>query len=234
MNEILRGVTNRETGFASAAFPVNSTWQPGVESAEAAACRKLLHLQQGQPDWYTVGALSTLYSFPDYLDMIGERERTYELAAYVRPANVYMGGSLYPTPKGPPIVKRVPSEWPVQFRITLQYESDSTGLVSWGISSQSIRVRHLGDRTIPDWLPPVGISGEVLRNTPWASGYVFEILHEPAYYPHVVVAGRLSQHAPTLELLRRASLSGAFHGARSSAERLAIVLTALAIDQRPT
>lgn len=234
MNRFLRALTNRSADFLWGEFnsPIPTQPDPGDDNVNF--IRSVMGLTRNDTDYFVVGALSTVAAFPDLVNWFGADSLTYDLAGYVRPPFSLQSGALVPDVSGLPSMNRLDQVWPARIGSKLIYISDVIGKWQCGDEFEFCSVRQLPDMTLMvQWPAASGITGNVSLSAAWADIGEVVILDEPMNYPHAAIMKVLAKAWDyTDEVVRRAGLSDAFYGAVTPDERVAAVLTSLAVLHR--
>jgi hypothetical protein len=227
MNRALHAITNRANDFTSPVFPTTSTYAPVTLPKAAQSVRDFLQL--GGDDYFVVGVLMALYSFPELLENIDDG-LTFRLTDYVRPPDTGIS-TLLPDSNGPPYLYRVPVEFPVSLTYQLSYGSANFLQVALGSKTFNVPVTVSGTQLLPVWPPELGISGSFdLTYQPWNSAFALTIQHVPVGYPYELVASILDQNTQKNELLVTHGLLSHYFRARSGMEKVATVALALGLS----
>lgn len=232
MNERLYSVTNRDTGFSSEAFPAATGFVPDRDTA-ADTLRRVLRLTAGNDDYFSVGILAAIRAFPVYGELLPERGSAVDLGRYVRPITQHEGGTLTSSPAGPPRVLRVCSSWPPTFEVTVAYLADDAAIFRYDGKKVTAGCRKMDTlRMDPEWPTDMGINGRVSLLSEWTTGSVYRISDYPVRFPYEALADLLRGNSEAQSLLSASSLAGAFYGARSAIEKVALAAIALGRSNR--
>ncbi len=230
INQILHLVTNRAT-FASALFPDNPDFLPGKLTADATAVHRLLRLDVTTNDYYVVGAMAALYSFPELIEALPAETRTFALADFQRPRDSILGATPIPDHSGPFVMRRHAAEFPVLTSVRLTYVEAGYVRISLGSSAQVVPITAQGALLYPQWPAELGISGGLqLVGQAWDADCVVVITHIPVTFPYDVVAEMLRVNNPKNSLLLQFGLLEHYFIATTPMEKVATVLTALALS----
>lgn len=232
MNERLYSVTNRDTGFSSEAFPAATGFVSDRNSA-ADALRRVMRLSAGEDDYFTVGILAAIRAFPVYSELLPENGSAVDLGRYVRPITRHEGGTLTSSPSGPPRVLRVCSSWPPTFEVSVSYLADDAAVIRYDGKKVTTGCRKMEALRIdPTWPEDIGINGRVSLVNEWTAGSVYRITDYPVRFPYATLAEILRGSSEAQSLLSASSLAGAFYGARTAIEKVALVAIALGRSNR--
>lgn len=221
----LHALTNRANDFVSPVFPRNSDFKPVPETAAVAAVRRLLGLDVRTNDYYVIGMLRAVEACPDILESLGGRIGTR--LDYVRPADVFTGFSLLPSPQGAPFLRCRPTGFPVPFSLSFDYLAPGVLRLTWGQAAWNLTVRPHNELLYVDWPKDLAIGGLMSLTQPWQAGFHGEIQHIPSSYPYKAVADMLAANTDTVELLRDTRLVQNFFSAQDAIEKVALVGLAL-------
>jgi len=232
MNEILYSVTNRDKGFSSEAFPSATGFVPDRD-ASAEALRRIMRLSEGNDDYFTVGVLAAIRAFPVYGELLPENGSAVDLGSYVRPLTQHEGGRLTSSPGGPPRVLRVCESWPPTFEVTVTYLADDAAVFRYDGKKVTVGCRKMDTHRIdPSWPSDIGVNGRVSLLSEWEAGSVYRIIDYPVRFPYTPLAEILRGNSEAQGLLAASGLAGAFYGARSSIEKVALAAIALGRSNR--
>lgn len=233
MNERLYSITNRDTGFTSEAFPLATGFISERGNDEADRLRAALHLVEGSDDYFTVGILAAVRAFPVYGELLPEKGSAADMSRYVRPSTTHEGGQLVADPTGPPRVTRVCQVWPPTFRVDLEYLADDAATLRYDGGSETIACRMMTAQKIePTWPESSGIRGRVELTNNWTTGNRYRINDYPVRFPYAATAEMLRNNSDAQAILQSSELAGAFYGARSAVEKVALVAIALGRSNR--
>lgn len=228
-NAVLHLLTNKNSGFFSTIFPVTSDYKVRTETEAQQEIRQLLRLHITDSDYYLMGALAAVYAFPEILREFNESSKTFKLSDWVRPADTITGAQYHNLPNINFALRYKPKVWPVELAWTISYLDsknliirlgDSKFIVPYTVSSLNI--------LRPDWPEELGIQGALKLDGTWQSSSVLEIRHTPVSYPYDTILNKLSKNTNVYTLLDLAGLSKEFFSAKTSLEKFAILLLALA------
>jgi len=229
-NEILHRVTNRAS-FATPLFPPSLTFTPRELPPAAETVRRLLQLDYTGDDYYVLGAMNALYSFPEMIEALGPDQPTFALAAFQRPCDTWVGVAPRNNQQGPFVLRRYPLEYPVERTITLQYVNPVTMLMLIGTMQLTVPVRVWDDIMDADWPPASGFSGGLsLINQSWDENFKAVITHMPVSFPYRRLMEILKVNRDVTLLLTQQGLIEHFTLAASPIERVATVLLALGLS----
>jgi hypothetical protein len=232
MHEILYSVTNRDTGFSSEAFPIATGFIPD-QNASAESLRRVLRINAGSDDYFSVGILAAVRAFPVYAALLPENGSAVNLGRYSRPITQHEGGILTSSPAGPPRVIRSCSSWPPSFEMSVGYLADDAAVLRYDGKSVTIGCRKMGALRIePEWPEDSGVNGRVSLPNEWTTGSVYRVIDYPVRFPYAPLAGILNGNSEAQSLLSASSLAGSFYGARSAIEKVALVAIALGRSNR--
>lgn len=229
MQDILHQLTNRGTGFIWARFPVDPYFEAVRLPDYAAEVRRDLGLDVETTDYYVLGALHGLLSSPWIIDDVGNPEDLQEVTFYPHPRTGWAGGTLESSSKGVAAFARVPTTWPVEQRITIEYVTAETARIRTGTQSWDVNAKlsPTPGYVILDWPEEFNAIGVINVSGTWVTGSVVEIDHQPTAYPYDQVVAYIAAKRATNQLLRDRGLASAWQGARSSIERVGLVASAL-------
>lgn len=211
MNELLNACTNR-IKFASAVFPVMTSFVPKAQTSDQAALRSLLCLDRTDTDYFVVALLRNLTTYPELVDCFGEEERSYALEHH-RPAPISIdaGVTLVPSNSIAPGVLRRAVEWPVVFDMTFQrLDGVSATLSMLGQDAAPLNPRVTDTRVSCDWPAWSGITGKLQLTGAWSDITSFRIHHEPVRFPFEILRERLRDSDAAHAVLARVGLLEAF------------------------
>lgn len=233
-NSVLHLLTNQAADFVSPIFPNVSDYTPHEESTVEKSLRSFLKLGAGNPDYYLVSLLSSVYSFPEVLEEFKETDKTFDLSDYTRPHDYITGGTLINSDKHQVKIARSPSEYPVAMEIVIEYKDEKEVFITTGTLIYAAKFNKIDDNNLEvKWPSDIGLSG-VLSPTGgvWESGSRVTIFHQPITYPFAQVASRILKRSDFITYLSEVGLLKHVYSSQSGLEQMALVCLALANPKR--
>lgn len=233
MEKILHPLANRGSDFSWARLPVDMQYLSPKLSPEETAIRETLRLDTRGTDYYLLGPLFALLANPVILELVAQPEELRILPYYPPPATDWVNTSLTGDHLGPARMSRVPTSWPVGLDYTLTYLTPQSGRLTDGHTSWTVVVSQgASGRLRVTWPEEFNAGDSAITDLPtWEADLQCEFRHHPGNYPYTVVEKALAELRETNHLLLRWGLAAAWHAARGSMERVALVAVAL-IKQR--
>lgn len=235
MNEIIKSVCNRITGFLSPVFVFPEPFVPAEESESETRLREILGVSNTDSDYEVFGILQAIYSFPEYADLFNETNTTCVLSDYERPPAKLNGGTLVGDQNGPAHIEREAAEWPIQKRFTIDYVTDNLLRTNHGITKIEFEVRELDGLLHINWPETLGVQGdvEVIGTNPFQSGFQLQVIQNPIRFPYDLIYDRLRKSTGFMsEILLSQNLVDPFYYAQSPMEGVAVAATALGLNNQ--
>ena len=232
MNEILHSITNRASGWPTAALPGSPTFVPAQPDDVLDALRALVGLDAAGMPYHVIGALNIIDAVPDVRQAFGEKGRSYDAARYVRPFDQFTGGILRANRHGEMSINRIATEWPVRMDISTTILGDgATVQVAYADQIQTVGATYGNGYMSVEWPAGAGINGRV-EGVIWSPLSVFRIFHEPGNFPVGAMLTKLIQHEAFHIMLGASGWAAAFHQATDPVEQAAIFYLALGRSNR--
>lgn len=231
MNELLHLLTNRDSGYAWTEFPSLRPFYPKPETEVTRHVREFMGLHRQATDYFVMGALMTLASVPEFHELF-DPTTTYDLKFYAPPVDQVVGGQLLPDSFGPPYIKRVPAEWPANQTVTVSYLEPALVKIAFGDRQEIAPCGSLNGVLHIVWPQGVGVRGGLKPDEAWAEGSVVQIEHTPAGLPYSVIVDQLSENLVKDSLLTSSGMRDSYVSAQNDRERVAALLTGLALETR--
>lgn len=221
MNEILHSITNRNDEFGSPAFPIKTDFVPEPLNELGDRLRELARLRRQDPPYYLVGAISTIWACETVWREFRERDRTYSVVRHPIPPAQFTGGILRANRDGPMRVRRLATEWPVNFDVALRCNETGWAVLQYGETYSVIAAPYGNGYVSPEWPDAAGISGRIETAT-WGVDSEFHILHTPYNFPHEALVSKLIHNSDFHTLMGVTGLGAAFHQTHDVTEKAAI------------
>lgn len=232
--DIFRLVANR-ADFQSSWLQSGIAYNAVTASADAAAVRKFLRLDEAAYDFFVVGVVQALLSCPAL---------AHELGLDIMPASAFwnyrrpqfamaQGMTLVADSSGPPVIRRVPAVWPFSLKVTFRVLSRSELRLVSGTEFSNVPAFLGADLVEVAWPSWTGLTGAIQLDNPavWVTDYNDDITIEPASYPIAPVLAAMQKTSAWINLLQSAGLLAHYASATNdNNERLGLIALALARD----
>lgn len=231
MNEILTSLCNRGHGFASACYPVRSSFVPRALSEAAHAAREFMGLHRTDTDFYTDLCLGVLLSEPDLCTAFGETQRTYLPGRLLHADYQVTGAQLVTHNSTRACVRRTAAEWPVDEKIELRVLSPNSMQISVAGQVAEIPVAWTGSRWVGSWPEWSGLYGAIrpdseLSTTPTS----FTIHHKPAMVRMDAITAAIEGNEHCRTILMLGGVESRFFEIVNPRRALALFLQTLALQ----
>lgn len=228
INRALHSISNRAGGFIEKFFPDNPSFHPSSETPDTLALRRLLGVDRAGDDYHLVAVLAAIEAYPEIQQQFDDRQRTYRLETYAKPAPQVGGGVFVPDAAGPAQIKLMATEVPVPEVLTLTYRQASLATLVYGQRRETVRVGQSGGTIYPEWPADLGISGGVTLT--WEADAQLVVRAVPARFPFAVLAEELKRSGALRGLLVRQQLVEHFHLAPDPVKKVALAALALGLS----
>jgi hypothetical protein len=221
MSNILLGyLTGRQT-FATAGLTAPDA---GVTSEPMEALRQFLGLTRTDTDWAVMGMLAAVESAIDLWPLLPV-DPAFTAASWIRPDDIWKGGTLIPDAQGPVLAVTEQQVWPTGITWNL-YKIDSNQASLQGEYQQfTLPVALEGMLLKPVWPEDLGWQGHVQLDCNWDETPVM-ITHLPQYPAEAVVAA-VSGRSELPNILHAGRTLEAWHVYDDPVRKLAALGTAL-------
>ncbi len=236
INRLLHALSNRSV-FSTPAFIPDPAFIPAQFNADTLALRQALLLDVDTTDYYLQVYLGLLEAYPDLKNLFQDFQTSYRLPEFLPRGVQIDGADLLSTPAiggrfTDPPNERLPLAltWRLdcQDHNTCQISAVETSQV-WLTDYQLVNMPS-GQLLQLNWPAGVPFAGVLRLNQPWVLGSRIQILVSPSQFPYAVLVQRVRQVPSLSALLSRFNLTSAFAGSFEATEQLALILTALGLD----
>ena len=229
LNKILNAVTNRNLPntpafrFGGAFYPM---WPDPHRSL-----RQAMGLDRTDYEYFVLGVLAAIDSFPALAAELQETGRTFHLSELRAPSISFSGLVLKPSSKDLPELTREAGDNfdPI---ISFSYVDAATLAVTIDGVVYPMPVTVSGERLIPQPnAAPINIKGllEVQAPQTWGTGFTGSITYYPPF-PYGKIAAAFERDRSHLPLLLKFNLTDNYLFAESDMERVAVVATAVGLS----
>jgi hypothetical protein len=235
MNEIIKAVCNRTTGFSSPVFFFPEPFTPAKETPSEQKLREVLKVTTGDNDYEVFGILQAIYAFPEYAELFAEKGTTCVLDQFERPAALLSGGILLGNSRGPAVIERKANEWPVQKRFNITRINDKLFRTYYNKERVDFEVRESDGKLFVTWPEFLGVRGdvEIMAENPFQSGFQMDVIQHPLRFPYKALYEHLRKSTGFMsEILLSQNLVDSFYYAQSPIEGVAVAATALGLNNR--
>jgi len=228
INQIIHLVTNRSGDFHHPSLASAADYVPHVEPADEASLREFLHLKDIDTDYYIIGALTSIYAFPELVGEFNETDRNFDLSLWKPDDDAFSPGDLDNSSCCIFNIHRVPTEYPVVTQWDMSYLDATSLLIQLGTKRWVARVRESATKLYVDWPAELGLQGAVELDGAWTTGYKMTLLHTPSGFPYEELARQIANREDARRILTDRGYMPYFFAAQSDLEKCAILYTALA------
>jgi hypothetical protein len=227
-NSIIHLVTNRSGDFHHPSLGAVRGYTPHRETDDETTLRTFLQLRDTSTDYYVIGAIASVYAFPDLVREYKESSRTFDLTSWRKDEDGFYPGKFVNTRRDAFNVHRVAQEFPVEMEWLLSYLDAQTLLVRLGSTRYNVPVREAGGILYAEWPEELGIKGAIELSGSWDASTFMTLIHTPGGFPYTVLAEKLRHRDDARRLMTDRGYMSHFYAAQSAIEKCAIAYTALA------
>lgn len=237
INRTLHALTNRTGPFNTPGFMGDSNFHPKKVTTEERSLRRKLFLDLTDTDFYVRKHLALIDSFPELGRQLQDEFKTYRIQDFL-PRGISMFGGRFVSTQS--IQGRFTDVKPTELPVGLTYfvgHNDNNSVVGTcketGIRvTMSCVITQVGDETWlrPGWVPSMPFEGPMSTTQTWEQGSQIEIHVEPSSFPYQLMIDRLKGDPYLMTVLIQFSMVDEYVGAQDPAEKLAIALSCLALN----
>jgi hypothetical protein len=233
-NAIVHHLSPERGGFSFAPWN-NSVNLPSYRTRDDALVktREALRLNSKDSDFYTVGPLQALYSYPELVNMIPDQGVDWFYPSMVKMNSATLEGGVFTTTNDKLSLCWKPQDLPDSIQVTFQYVADNAAAISTSFTSKIVPIQWFDDRAMffgkgfQDVL--AGCNFGIIP-TMWEEGTIIRLNIHPSRYPYKAVADRLLSHAPTMSLINSHGLLDSFHASPDPFYKVAVVACAIVLS----
>jgi len=233
VNKTLFALTNRDT-FDTPMFDAGPELFQVRSLPPEDNTRSILRLDIKDTDYYIIGILQAIESFPEISIHFNDAMRTYDLARLTIPEPQSIKCNLIATQEGPPFVKTPALSLPVSFEILFKYVSAKNLKVSTGTQTFQVPYTSPAPNIIyPEWPDALQIRGGIDFESPWNAGNTFsKLTYWPNTFPFDLMADELKQSNEHDIFMLDTIFSAAYYSTPFNIEKVALSAAALGLKNR--
>lgn len=236
-NKLLHALSNRKGPFGHALLPGDPMFAPATFSADEDDFRKKLFLDVTDTPYYLMAYVALLHAFPDLERKLTDFSITYR-PEYFFPRGVSIDGAdMVSSPNASGLfTDPVSTSLPVNLTYTIARIAPSRVLISAKENGTSVTASCTVAMEDPnmilhvDWPEGIPFSGPLRLKQTWAEGTTVTITVMPSRFPYKLLVTKIARHKHLSQLLLDYQMIDTFNGSVDYMERLAIVLTMLALS----
>jgi hypothetical protein len=233
VNKTLYSVANRSDfkdpmlGGGPAFFPHAEVTTPPDEKE----VRDILKLNFKTNDYYVIGILHAIESFPEISELFKDPVKTYSTDLLEAPGPAGENCNMIADSNGPPFVRIKADRIPVSFRLNFEYVDANYMFVRNGQTTHSVRYTQSENVILwPRWPESLDIRGGIRLNSPWSPGNRAGIDYWPLDFPYELLSETLRSSQANDRLILSSPFINAYYATRDPMERVALSAAALGLN----
>jgi hypothetical protein len=227
-NAVLHLVTNRAGNFHHPSLASAVSFSPRAETEDEQSLRTFLQLRDTTTDYYVLGALNSIYAFPEILAEFGETQRTFNLSRWRKDSDTFYPGKFVNTNAHVFSVQRVPNEFPVDMEWLLSRVDSQTLKIQLASHTYYASARLSNNILYVEWPEELGIQGAIQLDGEWNASTLMHLYHTPVGFPYSKIVEYVVHRDDARRLMTGRGYMSHFFSAQSDIEKCALLYTALA------